>query len=359
MKYVIQMRSRADTVKGQGVSSATEEAIRLVSRGLQEEFRVCVNQHGKSDVVHFHTVNLGYFLSIPFLKGNHQLVGSVHFLPETLETSVRLPKIFKQVFYWYLLCFYRQMDFLVTVNPEFIGRLENYGVDPNKIRYIPNFVSDTDFYPVSPKQKRELRRKYHLQPDRFTVVSVGQLQTRKGVFDFLRVAKELPQIQFVWAGGFSFGRISDGYDQLKKEIASPPDNVLFLGIVDREKMNEIYNLGDVMFLPSYEELFPMTILEAMNCNLPILVRDLPLYQPILFDFYLQGHDTDAFVNILTRLRDDSEYFKQAAARSWKGHLFYNSQHVLSMWRQFYSDVVKDKETSAEKQKTKKGKKEKL
>lgn len=27
-------------------------------------------------------------------------------------------------------------------------------------------------------------------------------------------------------------------------------------------MNEIYNLADMLFLPSYDELFPMIILEA-------------------------------------------------------------------------------------------------
>ena len=84
---------------------------------------------------------------------------------------------------------------------------------------------------------------------------------------------------FVWAGGFSFGRISDGYEEIRKMMKHLPPNVRFLGIVDREKMNEIYNMADVMFLPSYEELFPMTILESMNCAVPVLVRNLPIYDP--------------------------------------------------------------------------------
>ena len=40
-------------------------------------------------------------------------------------------------------------------------------------------------------------------------------------------------------------------------------------------------------LPSYEELFPMCILEAMCVNLPVLTRDLDIYNGILFDFYLR------------------------------------------------------------------------
>ncbi|MBZ4249313.1 glycosyltransferase, partial [Streptococcus pneumoniae] len=34
-------------------------------------------------------------------------------------------------------------------------------------------------------------------------------------------------------------------------------------------------------LPSYNELFPMTILEAASCEAPIMLRDLDLYKVIL------------------------------------------------------------------------------
>ena len=43
-------------------------------------------------------------------------------------------------------------------------------------------------------------------------------------------------------------------------MENPPKNLKLLGMIDREKMNEIYNIGEVLFLPSFEELFPMTIL---------------------------------------------------------------------------------------------------
>lgn len=48
------------------------------------------------------------------------------------------------------------------------------------------------------------------------MLGAGQVQTRKGVLDFVDVAKKSPDVQFVWAGGFSFGRITDGYEELKK-----------------------------------------------------------------------------------------------------------------------------------------------
>ena len=59
-----------------------------------------------------------------------------------------------------------------------------------------------------------------------------------------------------------------GYDELKEIYQNPPSNVHFIGIVQREEMNDIYNLADILFMPSYNELFPMAILEAVNSQNP-------------------------------------------------------------------------------------------
>lgn len=338
MKYKVNMKSAAESVRGQGVGSAYAEQVELI-RAMDDKYDVFINRHMRADITHYHTINPTFFMSIPFAKAYGMAVGYVHFLPETVEQSLCLPRIAKKAFYRYMIAFYKRMDALVTVNPYFIERLELLGIDRRKVTYIPNYVSDVQFYPESAARKREIRMEYGLDPDRFTVVSAGQLQTRKGVFDFLEIAKRLPEMQFVWAGGFSFGKITDGYDEIHKALEDPPANVKFLGIVDRSRMNDIYNLGDVMFLASYEELFPMTILEAMNCRIPLLLRDIPIYKNILFDYYLRETDNDGFTDALLRLRDDPEYYKQAQESSWRGHEFYNRKHVSQMWDQFYSDVI--------------------
>lgn len=127
------------------------------------------------------------------------------------------------------------MDRLVVVNPYFIDRLVAYGVDREKITYIPNFVDFKDFYPLDPDCKPRLRKKYGLDPHRFTVMCAGQLQRRKGVFDFVECAKRLPDIQFIWAGGFSFGHMTDGYEEISRMLEHPPKNCVFPGIIDRGK----------------------------------------------------------------------------------------------------------------------------
>ena len=338
----INMLSSADKVKGQGVGSAYLEQVNLVRSGLDSEYKVVINKKIRTEIMHYHTIDFKHYLSIPFAKKKGVTVGYVHFLPETIEGSIKLPKLIKNIFYKYIISFYNKMDYLVTVNPNFITKLEAYNIDRKKITYIPNFVSSEKFYDFSTEDKYIEKEKLNIAKEAFVVLGVGQIQTRKGVIDFIDIAKKLPEVQFIWAGGFSFGNITDGYKELKNQIEHAPKNILFTGIVERDLMNAIYNVSDVLFMPSYNELFPMSILEAMNTYTPVLLRDLELYEDILFDYYLKEHDNEGFIRAIEKLKNDSAYYKQAKEKSIRGHNFYSKENVLAMWKDFYKKVCRIK-----------------
>ena len=265
----------------------------------------------------------------------------MHFVPETLENSLHLFKPFKQIFYKYLIKFYSSMDKLVVVNPYFIDILNNYGIEKNKIKYIPNFVSSDNFYKKSNKEKEELRDMFDIPKDKFVVLSVGQLQKRKGVLELIELARSMPDIEFLWAGAAVFGKMSEGYEEIKEAISNNlPNNVHFLGLINRNRMNDIYNLADIMFLPSYEELFPMCILEAMCVNLPILTRDLDIYNGILFDFYTCADNNDEFKKLILKLRDDKDFYDKMSKKSRDGNRYYSKDSVKHMWEEFYKECVR-------------------
>lgn len=341
--YKINMMSKADAVKGHGVLSAHDEQVSLVREMLGDSFEVVENAKGPSDIIHYHSIHPEFLAAVPFQKRKGTTVGYVHFLPETVEDSIRLPRFARKLFYWYIITFYKRMDHLVTVNPYFIDALQRYGVPREKITYIPNVVSEERFRPLPLKRQKEIRKEYNLSETKFTVLSVGQLQKRKGVMDFIRIARSMPDLQFVWAGGFSFGKISDGYDEINRAMKKLPDNVTFLDMIERERMNDIYNMADVMFLASYEELFPMSILEAMNCGLPIVVRDLEIYQPILFDYVLRGNNDREFKILLKRLSIEPAFYLEASHLADAGHKYYSREHVSKLWRQYYLRVLPGQE----------------
>ncbi len=338
MPIRIKMRSSSNLVKGQGVGSCFDEQLRLVSEGLSDNFSIEANTHTKADVVHYHTVNLNYYLEALMKNKCIATIGYVHFLPDTLDESLNIPKFFRKTFYNYLLAFYNEMDYLVTVNPCIIKKLYDYNINKPKILYIPNFVSDDDFFEKSEEEKLDLRKKYGIEPKKFVVLCAGQLQRRKGIFDFVKVAQNMPEVQFIWAGGFSFGKISDGYEEIKKILENPPDNMKFLGIIDRKEMVDVYNIADIFFLPSFDELFPMTILEAVSCKKPILLRDVELYENILFDYYLKAKDIDGFVKIISDIQNNHEMAALWKEKSWNCHKRYSKESILKMWENLYVEA---------------------
>jgi 1,2-diacylglycerol-3-alpha-glucose alpha-1,2-galactosyltransferase len=227
------------------------------------------------------------------------------------------------------------MDYLVTVNPSFIGKMRGYGLTRPRLACIPNFVSERPFADVDPAAVAAARRRLGLADDDFVVLGVGQLQTRKGVLDFIETARRLPEVHFVWAGGFSFGRISGGYGAIHEAMADPPPNVRFLGLVERDEMPVLYHVADVMFLPSHDELFPMAILEAQCCRKPILLRDIPVYESILDGYCLRGDGPEAFAGRIAELADSADDYRYWADRSWAAHRVYSEANALSQWDRLY------------------------
>ncbi|WP_311408037.1 glycosyltransferase family 4 protein [Liquorilactobacillus uvarum] len=330
----VHMFSSATKVKGQGVGSAYSELVQLLKKHFADDIDVQINKLGRSDISHYHTVDFKFYLST-FLPQRGRKIGYVHFLPETLNGSLKIPQPFRWIFFHYLIAFYKRMDHLVVVNPSFIKDLMRYGIREDKITYIPNFVSKESFFELSKKEKIELRKKKRIPESKFVVVGTGQIQERKGVADFIKLARRLPKIQFIWVGGFSFGKITDGYSELKKVVDDPPVNLSFPGIVERDKMNEFYNLADVFLLPSFNELFPMSVLEAFSCGVPVVLRDLELYNSIIAGYYLPASDVNEMKVSIENLAEDEEKLKKLHEKAVKASKKYSEDHLAQVWYSFY------------------------
>jgi 1,2-diacylglycerol-3-alpha-glucose alpha-1,2-galactosyltransferase len=334
-KLRINMLSKADSVDGQGVGSAYLEQVALVKE-CDDIFDVTVNKSGSEfDIIHVHTINPQYLMK---MNGKHVNVCYVHMLPDTLDGSIKLPKVLFKLFKRYVIKFYRKADEIVVVNPIFINPLVDLGIKKDHITYIPNYVSKDQFHVISEEKRMQVRDLYGVPRERFVVLGVGQVQTRKGVLDFVETARRNPEMFFVWAGGFSFGKITDGYKELKEIVDNPPANVKFTGIVKRDKMNDIFNMSDVLFMPSFNELFPMAILEAVNAHKPVLLRDLDLYVDILFEKYEKGHGVDDFSRVLQALKSDQKLYEKASENSAHISEFYSKEHVREIWREYYPRV---------------------
>ena len=332
----INMFSQAASVKGQGVGSAYTELIRLLRTHLVDKFYVTNNKYGKSDLTHYHTVNPTYFAN-SFSPARGRKIGYVHFLPETLEGSVKLPSLAKNIFYKYVIDFYKRMDEIVVVNPIFIDKLVKYGIKRENVKYIPNFVSKNEFYSESKEKKNSFRHQLGIPLNKFVVFGDGQVQARKGVDDFAKLAEANPEMQFIWTGGFSFGKITDGYDHFKKLVENPPHNLKFTGIIDRQKLVDYLNIADLFVLPSYDELFPMSVLEAFSCGTPVLLRDLDLYQAIISGYYMKGSNFSEMNQQLQAAAQDPAILNKYSQLSDEASEKYSEDNLAHIWDDFYHE----------------------
>jgi 1,2-diacylglycerol-3-alpha-glucose alpha-1,2-galactosyltransferase len=328
--------SKATTVPGQGVGAAYIEQVNLLKKS--NLINLYYRPKKNIDVIHIHTINFQYYLMM--LATHKPKIVYVHFLPSTLAGSIRLPKMFFSVLIWYVKKFYRLADQLVVVNPSFIDPLKKLGIASNHIKFIPNYVSDKDF--STNESFESIRRKVNFS--RFTILGVGQVQTRKGILDFAEIARQLPQFDFVWVGGFSFKGLTDGYELLKEVVDHPPSNLRFTGIVPRESMKNYYQACDVFFLPSFEELMPMSVLEAAVMNKPILLRDLELYRPVFFDYFMHAKDVSSFIQVIQKLHDDASFYQHALFLTNQLKSQYQSDRILKLWEDYYQEVIKHGKT---------------
>jgi len=337
-KVSVNMLSIANSIKGQGVESAYNELMYLLHKYGKKDIIVSENKGLKYDVLHMHTVSPFSYLKQRFSKGKS--LTYVHFLPHTLDGSLRIHKIFKNIYAWWVKRCYKKSDYLVVVNPNYVDEMVKLGCNKENIFYIPNVVSEEKFYLLKSEEKLKYRQKYGYKKDDFIVVGVGQLHKGKGVLDFYEIAKKNPEIEFIWVGGFTFGRFMEGYDEIKKIYDNPPKNLRFTGTLDRKEVNIMYNISDVFFLPSYYESFALVVLEAAHTEKPIVIRNLYTYKNIYEDNCLFGNNNDDFIEQINKLKDSSKLYNKYVKKSKTIKDKYNEEAIAKKWIKLYKTIAK-------------------
>ena len=101
------------------------------------------------------------------------------------------------------------------------------------------------------------------------ILFLGELGHRKGTYDLIKAFKKVLEnhldAKLILAGD---GEI----DECKKLVKSLQidNSIEFLGWIGLERKRELLNSSKIFVLPSHQESFPLTILEAMSTRLPII-----------------------------------------------------------------------------------------
>ena len=146
----------------------------------------------------------------------------------------------------------------------------------SSIQTIPNFVNTDNFFLTDQKKSR---KKYGFNKSDKILLTLSRLVRRKGHEVVIKaislIVKKIPQIKYVIAGS---GEKKYEEDLKRLVLKLKLDkNVIFLGYIDEEKKNDLYNACDIYIMNSHKtnqkgdsEGFGITFLESNACGKPII-----------------------------------------------------------------------------------------
>jgi glycosyltransferase involved in cell wall biosynthesis len=168
--------------------------------------------------------------------------------------------------------------------------LEKAGVPSEKIVNIGEQVGG-EYNPKIRINNKENHRLKYLNPDEFGVLFVGRISPEKGIDWLVQLYKNLRnEIKYFDSDNFKKIKINIAgptdltyADSIKKQINQitketnnlfKADNVQieFLGEKSKDQLQELYNIHDLLFMPSPAEGFGRVTAEALSAGLPIIGR---------------------------------------------------------------------------------------
>lgn len=232
-----------------------------------------------SAVVHINTVFPDSPVAAWLARKQHRkVVYYGHTTMEDFRNSFKCSNLFAPLFRrWIILC-YELGDVIITPTPYSKKLLESYGMK-NPIYSLSNGI-DTDFFAPSKERRAAFRAKYQLLPDTKAVISVGHYIERKGLLDFVELARSMPDVRFFWFGYTNLNLVPKN---IRTAIKNAPENLCFPGYVERDELRDAYCGCDLFAFLSKEETEGIVVLEALACGIPTLVRDIPVYEGWLAD----------------------------------------------------------------------------
>ncbi len=254
--------------------SGVGQAIRQQRECLRRA-GVGTSDHWSADAaaVHINTVLPDAVLAAVHAKlRGRKVVWYGHSTMEDFRCSFRgsnaLAPLFRR---WITFC-YGLGDVVLTPTEYSRRLLESYGLK-KPVYSISNGV-DTSFFRPVPSLRPVFRKRYGIQEGQKAVVSVGHMIARKGLPEFLDLARKLPDARFLWFGWTDPRLVPQ---EIREALDNAPSNVSFPGYVDRERLREAYCGADAFAFLSREETEGIVVLEALACGVPALLRDIPVY----------------------------------------------------------------------------------
>lgn len=182
-----------------------------------------------------------------------------------------------------------------------------YQIDPQKIDVVYNGCNEA-FTPISISLKAETKKKFSNGNDYF--LFVGALHPRKNIarlfkaFDAFK-SKQTNPVKLIIVGEKYYWTkdIKEAYSSMKYK-----DDVIFTGRLSTEDLKQVTGAALAMTYVPYFEGFGIPILEAMNCDVPVITSNVTSMPEVAKEAALlvDPFSIDAIADALWKLYSDAE-----------------------------------------------------
>ncbi len=135
---------------------------------------------------------------------------------------------------------YKHADRIITLSNKMVENIVNKNVDLKKINIVYNWIDPKKIKYIE-RENNRLIKEYKINPNKFIVTYAGNIGEAQSVETLIKVAKLIENDESIF-----FVIIGNGANEEKcKNMAKNMKNIMFLPMQPKEKISEVYSLGDI------------------------------------------------------------------------------------------------------------------
>lgn len=225
------------------------------------------------DIVHINTLGLrSHHLARKAKKAGKRVVYHAHSTEEDFRNSFIFSNALSGLVKKWLCSCYRSGDVIVTPTEYSKRLISGYGIT-NPIYPVSNGI-DLAKYEPAPGDREAFRSRMGFSDSDKVIIAVGLYFERKGILDFVQMAKDMPDYKFVWFGKTPLYSVPH---KIRKAVRTKLPNLTFAGYVQPDELKQAYVGCDAYIFPTHEETEGIVLLEALAAEANVIIRDIPVF----------------------------------------------------------------------------------
>jgi glycosyltransferase involved in cell wall biosynthesis len=301
------------------------------------------------DIVHVHGIFNHYAYVVSRYLREKPYILSLH--GSLMENAINMKSKFKKTLYLKTIghCIVKNAFMIHLLNEEEKNDLEkacfmNVNEYENKVRIIPTGINIPEFSALPPMNS--FKSKFPQLRNKRYILFLGRLHPVKGLDILVEAYKEVAKI-YNDISLVIVGPDNEGHgEKIKNRLSDYGflDRTIFTGMLTERDKLEAFVDSELFVLPSYSEGSPMTVLEAMACETPVVISNrVGMYKDIernMAGIIVETNPQSLFNGIRTLL--DSEELRREFAKNGRRFVVkhHNIEEIADRMIRVYEEILK-------------------